>query len=459
MLHIHNSATKQKELFTPIIPGKVSLYVCGMTVYDYCHIGHGRLFVVFDMVARYLRNQGYDVTYVRNVTDIDDKIINRAAENGEEFAELAERFIEATHEDERALNVLPTTLEPRATQHIPQIIDLIETLLQKGFAYVADNGDVYFEVSRFANYGKFSHQSMEKLHHGVRIDILESKRDPLDFALWKPAKPGEPSWDSPWGKGRPGWHIECSAMIASCLGKTIDIHGGGLDLVFPHHQNEVAQSEAAFDCQFANTWMHMGYVQVNSEKMSKSLKNFSTIREMLAQYDVEVVRYFMLASHYRSPINYSAENLQSAKAGLERLYISLRGLPVAEPAQNETFTERFVSAMNDDFNTPQALSVLFDLVREINRLRDENQLDTAARLGTTLRKLAADVFGILQYDAEQFLKGGTGNDNAAIIEQLIVARNEARANKNWAEADRVRDQLSAMGIAIEDTAQGTIWRR
>lgn len=457
MLHIYNSATKKKQPFTPIIPGKISLYVCGMTVYDYCHIGHGRLFVVFDVVTRYLRSRSYEVTYVRNITDIDDKIINRAAENGESIEALTARFIAATHEDERALGVLPPDIEPRATQHISSIINIIKTLLEKNYAYIATNGDVYYSVNRFENYGKFSHQSLEKLRRGARVDILEDKKDPLDFVLWKLAKPGEPTWDSPWGKGRPGWHIECSAMSFECLGKTIDIHGGGLDLVFPHHQNEIAQSEAAFDCHFANTWMHMGYVQVDSEKMSKSLNNFSTIRDVLAQYDPEIVRYFMLASHYRSPINYSAENLDSAKAGLARLYISLRGLPETKTISGDIFLTRFNEAMDDDFNTPLALSVLFDIVREINKLRDENKIMQASELGALLKKLCG-VFGILQKDPEVFLQSGA-NINMEEVEHLIAARNAARANKEWEKADQVRNELLNMGVILEDTAQGTVIRR
>ncbi len=458
MLYIHNTATKQKEIFTPIIPGKVSLYVCGMTVYDYCHIGHGRLFVVFDMVARYLRFRDYDVTYVRNITDIDDKIINRAAENGEPFTNVTEKFIAATHEDERALGVLPPDIEPRATHHIPHIIALIETLLEKKHAYVAANGDVYYAVNRFLDYGKFSHQTLEKLRHGARVDVLDDKHDPLDFVLWKLAKPGEPTWDSPWGKGRPGWHIECSAMSASCLGKTIDIHGGGLDLVFPHHQNEIAQSEAAFDCRFVNTWMHIGYVQINAEKMSKSLKNFFTIREVLEKYDAEAVRYFMLASHYRSPINYSAENLDSAKAGLARLYLSLRGLPATDKTAGEDiFLPRFNEAMDDDFNTPLALSVLFDIVREINTLRDANNLSAAAELANLLKKLCG-VFGILQKDPDNFLQSGVMANDKEKITQLIAARDAARLAKDWAKADQVRQALLDMGVILEDTAQGTVAR-
>ncbi len=460
MLYIHNSATKQKQPFTPIEPGKVRLYVCGMTVYDYCHIGHGRLFVVYDMVVRYLRARGYDVTYVRNITDIDDKIINRAAENGESIEAVTSRFIDATHEDERALGILPPDIEPRATQHVPDIIALIETLVAKGYAYVTASGDVFYSVSKFADYGKLSHQSLSKLRRGARVDILEDKQDPLDFALWKSAKPGEPQWDSPWGKGRPGWHIECSAMSAACLGKTIDIHGGGLDLVFPHHQNEVAQSEAAFGCTFVNAWMHMGYVQVNSEKMSKSLKNFSTIREVLAQYDAETVRYFMLASHYRSPINYSSENLDSAKSGLARLYTALRGLPQPEEGfkADEKFLAKFNAAMDDDFNTPLALSVLFDIAREINRLRDEDNIVAAANLGGLLKQLCG-IFGFLQKRPEEFLQSGTADTEVAEIERLIAARDDARQRKAWAEADQVRDQLLKIGVVLEDTAAGTLWRK
>lgn len=458
MLHIYNSATRQKQLFTPITPGKVSLYVCGMTVYDYCHIGHGRLFVVFDMVTRYLRAQGYQVKYVRNITDIDDKIINRAAENAEPFTAVTERFITATHEDERALGVLAPDVEPRATQYVPAIITLIQTLLDKQYAYVAANGDVYYAISRFADYGKFSHQTLQKLRHGARVDVLEDKHDPLDFVLWKLAKPGEPTWDSPWGAGRPGWHIECSAMSAECLGKQIDIHGGGLDLVFPHHQNEVAQSEAAFGCQFANTWMHMGYVQINSEKMSKSLNNFSTIREVLAQYDMEIVRYFMLASHYRSPINYSTENLRSAQAALERFYVSLNGLTTTEPSDSGAFIDRFNQAMDDDFNTPMALAVLFDMVREINKLREENKLAQAAQLGGTLKKLGG-ILGILQKQPMAFLQAGMTDVDMAKVQQLIDMRNAARSGKDWAAADRARQELIDIGVTVEDTPTGTTIRR
>jgi cysteinyl-tRNA synthetase len=460
MLQIYNTLTKKKEPFQPLIPGQVNMYVCGSTVYDYCHIGHARsIMVVFDMVTRYLRHLGLKVRYVRNITDIDDKIINRANENGEPFNQLTERFIQAMQEDERALGVAPPDIEPRATQHISGIIALIERLIANGYAYVAESGDVFFEVNRFADYGKFSNQSIEKLKSGARVDILETKRDPLDFALWKLAKPGEPSWDSPWGKGRPGWHIECSTMCADCLGEHIDIHGGGLDLVFPHHQNEIAQSEAAFGGRFVNTWMHIGYVQINREKMSKSLGNFSTIRDVLARYRAEVVRYFLLASHYRSPINYTPDNLISAQGALERLYTSLRGLPIVpESSGGEEFVERFHAAMDDDFNTPLAFSVLFDLAREINRLRDEGQIENAARLAVQLKELAA-IFGILQQDPDEFLQQGIGQDEASKINQLIALRNEARRQKQWGEADRLRDELLAMKVMLEDTAEGTIWKK
>lgn len=459
MLVIHNSATKEKEPFKPIVPGKVSMYVCGMTVYDYCHIGHGRLFVVFDMVARYLRFSGYELNYVRNFTDIDDKIIKRANENGEDFFHLAERFVKATEEDEAALGVLPPDHRPRATHHISDIIAMIETLIAKGLAYLAENNDVYYKVSQFKDYGKFSHQTLSNLRRGARVDILDDKHDPLDFVLWKSAKPGEPAWDSPWGKGRPGWHIECSAMIHRCMGEHIDIHGGGLDLIFPHHQNEVAQSQGATGKAFVNTWMHLGYVQINREKMSKSLNNFFTIREVLTQYHRETVRYFMLASHYRSPINYSHENLASAREALVRLYTSIRELDLPDRSEGgEAFVEQFKAAMDDDFNTPLALSVLFDLAREINRLRDAGALTEATGLAAQLKALA-DVLGLLEEDAETFLQSGVADEQVEKIEQLITARNEARVNRQWAEADRLRDELSRMGVAIEDRAGTTTWHR
>lgn len=475
MLQIYNTLTQQKEIFKPLQPGKVSLYVCGMTVYDYCHIGHARVWVAFDIITRYLRSCGYEVIYIRNITDIDDKIIKRALENNEPYQALTERMITAMHHDTDALNILLPTEEPRATEYIAQMVALIETLLAKGYAYINADGDVCYQVNRFSAYGELAHQNLEQLRAGARVAVERSKQDPLDFVLWKLAKPNEPSWDSPWGAGRPGWHIECSAMSLNCLGQTFDIHGGGLDLVFPHHQNEVAQSEAATGQQFVNTWMHVGFVQVDKEKMSKSLGNFFTVQEVLKEYSAEVVRYFLLASHYRSPINYSTENLQSAHAALERFYITLRGLLPPSSAltpdlsQKERgvreegdrfgrgrYIECFNSAMDDDFNTPEALAVLFDLARDINRLRNED-IEKASELAAVLRYLGS-IFGILQQDPEVFLRGDASNLDTSKIEALIAARTEARKNKNWAEADKIRNELASMGVELEDGAAGTIWR-
>ncbi|EGV30008.1 cysteinyl-tRNA synthetase [Thiorhodococcus drewsii AZ1] len=461
MLQIHNSLTRQKDVFTPIEPGKVRMYVCGMTVYDYCHLGHARVMVVFDVVYRYLRALGYAVTYVRNITDIDDKIIRRAAENGETFQELTERFIQAMREDGDALGVLPPSQEPRATGHMSEILAMVETLVDKGMAYVADNGDVYYAVGQFTGYGKLSGKDPQDLRAGARVEIGESKRDPLDFALWKSAKPGEPAWESPWGMGRPGWHIECSAMSTCCLGNHFDIHGGGADLQFPHHENEIAQSEGATGEPFVNVWMHNGFVRVNEEKMSKSLGNFFTVREILQRYQAEEVRYFILTSHYRSPLNYDDENLQNARGALTRLYTALRGLPEVEPAFGETYRERFSAAMDDDFNTPVALAVLFDLVREINRVRPTD-MARAAALGAELRRLG-EMLGILQGDAEVYLRGGpssTEDDlSDARIEALIQERTQARADRDWAAADRIRKELADAGVQLDDGPQGTTWRR
>ena len=435
------------------------MYVCGMTVYDYCHLGHARVMVVFDVVYRYLRERGFDVHYVRNITDIDDKIINRANERGEPFADLTERFIEAMHEDSDALGILPPTEEPRATAHMAEILTMIQTLLDRGYAYQADNGDVYYSVGKFDGYGKLSGKDPDELRAGERVEVGEAKRDPLDFALWKAAKPEEPAWDSPWGRGRPGWHIECSAMSTSCLGNHFDIHGGGADLQFPHHENEIAQSEGATGETFVNTWMHNGFVRVNEEKMSKSLGNFFTVREILQRYCPEEVRYFILTSQYRSPLNYDDEHLQNARGALTRFYTGLRGLPDAQPAGGEGFSERFQAAMDDDFNTPEALAVLFDLVREINRLRSDDEA-AAASLAAELRRLGG-VLGILQDDPEAYLRGGGPTDGLsdAAIDVLIQHRKEARKAKDWAEADRVRDELQAAGIVLEDGPQGTTWRR
>ncbi len=459
MLKLYNTLTRQKETFTPLQPGKIGIYVCGMTVYDDCHIGHGRMLVVFDMIIRFLRAQGIEVTYVRNITDIDDKIIRRATENGESIETLTERYIARMHEDEKALWNLPPDQEPRATQHISHMLDLISQLLDKNCAYVAEDGDVYYDVTRFPNYGALAHQHLEQLEAGARVEVAEVKRNPFDFVLWKLAKPGEPAWDSPWGQGRPGWHIECSAMSMHCLGSQFDIHGGGIDLVFPHHQNEIAQSEGVTDRRFVNYWLHNGHIQINQEKMSKSLGNFFTLRDVLSQYEGEVVRYFLLASHYRSPINYSDENLESAQAALTRFYTAIRGLPSAEEGNIEAFETFFLEAMEDDFNTPVALAVLFDLVREINRLRQEDKILEAAGKAQGLRRLAG-MLGLLQREPEQFFTGQTQQSlDVSQIEQLIEARRIARANKNWAEADRLRDELTALGVMIEDTAQGTLWRR
>ncbi len=475
MLQIFNSLTRQKEEFRPIEPGKVRMYVCGMTVYDYCHVGHARAMVVFDVVLRWLRTKGYEVTYVRNITDIDDKIIRRAQENGENFRELTARFIQAMNEDLAALGILPPTHEPRATEAMADMIALIQTLLDKGFAYVGAAGDVYYDVSRFDHYGRLANKKLEDLRAGARVEVEEAKDDPLDFVLWKAAKSGEPGWDSPWGIGRPGWHIECSAMSTRCLGEHFDIHGGGMDLKFPHHENEIAQSEAASGHPYVNFWMHNGFVQINEEKMSKSLGNFFTVREVLQRYQPEVVRLFILSSHYRGPLNYSDENLEHAKASLTRLYTALRGLPMVEAALEEGWRTRFGQAMDDDFNTPEALAVLFDLAREINRLRVEDEA-AAARLGISLKCLG-EILGLLQIDPESFLHGVSVTVPSATIEvaalapersvaiseeqinALIAERAAARKAKNWAEADRIRALLQGAGIVLEDTPKGTLWRR
>jgi cysteinyl-tRNA synthetase len=470
MLKIYNTLTRQKEEFLPLEPGKVRLYVCGMTVYDYCHLGHARVMVAFDTVVRYLRHSGYDVTYVRNITDIDDKIIKRANDNGESTASLTNRFIDAMHEDEQALGVLPPDHEPRATANIAEIIHMIETLIERGYAYIGGNGDVFYAVGKFVGYGQLSGKNIDELRSGERVDVDEAKRDPLDFVLWKMAKPDEPFWPSPWGNGRPGWHIECSAMSTCCLGNHFDIHGGGMDLQFPHHENEIAQSEGATGEKFVNLWMHNGFVRVNEEKMSKSLGNFFTVREILARYRPEAVRFFILNSHYRSPLNYCDENLDEAHAALTRLYTALRGLDISsllpvesgsEPALTHVaigFQSRFEEAMQDDFNTPQAISVLFDLAREINR---QKTTDEAAALDLArLLKSLASVIGLLEENPEDFLRGSTDDGlSAEAIEALIQQRLQARNAKNWAESDRIRDELKSNGIILEDSKQGTTWRR
>lgn len=461
MLKIYNTLTRKKETFSPRVAGKVGMYVCGMTVYDYCHIGHARVMVVFDTVARYFRYCGYELTYVRNVTDIDDKIIQRANENGEEISALTERFIEAMHEDERALNVLPPDIEPKATQSIADIIAIIEKLIANGFAYVGKNGDVFYAVNKFANYGRLSGKKLDELQAGERVDVDTAKNNPLDFVLWKMAKIGEPFWESPWGNGRPGWHIECSAMSTCCLGNHFDIHGGGMDLQFPHHENEIAQSEGATGEKFVNLWMHNGFVRVNEEKMSKSLGNFFTVREVLKQYRPEIIRFFILSSHYRSPLNYSDEQLDEAHAALTRLYTALRGVEIVESEIDADYKARFEAAMDDDFNTPVALSVLFDLARELNKVKDSDATQTAV-LAKTLTSLAS-ILGLLQDDSESFLKGGEASSHGLSneeVEQQIQARLDAKAAKNWPEADRIRGYLKEQGVILEDVTGGkTTWRR
>jgi cysteinyl-tRNA synthetase len=435
------------------------MYVCGMTVYDYCHLGHARVLVAFDVIVRYLRSRGFDVTYVRNITDIDDKILRRAAERGIPYEQLTHQFIEAMHEDEARLGVQRPTLEPRATQHVGDIIKLTQRLIDGGYAYPAVNGDVYYSVAKFADYGKLSGKKPDELLAGARIEIDEAKKDPRDFALWKAAKPNEEAvWDSPWGPGRPGWHIECSAMSGCCLGDTFDIHGGGPDLKFPHHENEIAQSEAATGKTYVNYWMHAGPVRVDGEKMSKSLGNFFTIREILAQYDPEVVRFLLISSHYRSEIDYSDESLKEAKAGLDRFYRALRDHAQVAPAVDTTseFHQRFAAAMNDDFNTREALAAMFDLVRELNSEKDAGR---AAVLAANLKGLGA-LLGILGLDPAAYLRGDAAQgDDTAWIDALVAERIQAKLDKNFARSDQIRDELKARGIILEDSKGNTTWRR
>lgn len=456
VLTLYDTLRRGKTPLEVLRPNHVGLYVCGMTVYDFCHLGHARVMVTFDTVVRYLRERGYEVTYVRNITDIDDKIIRRAWERGESIQSLTARFIDAMHEDEAALLCQRPDLEPRATEHVGAMQYLISTLIAKGHAYAAANGDVYYAVRSFPEYGRLSGKSVDELTAGARVDIGEDKRDPLDFVLWKAVKPGEPSWPSPWGEGRPGWHIECSAMSADALGCVFDIHGGGADLQFPHHENEIAQSQGA-GCAFAHYWMHNGFVRINDEKMSKSLNNFFTVRELLPRYSGEVLRFFILSSHYRSPLNYGEEALEQARAGITRLYTALRGVPgrkiVAELGTE--WRERFHSAMSDDFHTPAALAVLFDLTREINRLRDEGS-EVAAPLAALLRELAG-VLGLLQQEAEVFFRGDETNTHW--IEERIAARAAARQARDFAGADGIRRELAAAGVILEDGPGGTTWRR
>lgn len=451
-LKIFNTLSRQKEEFKPLVAGKVGMYVCGMTVYDFCHLGHARVMVAFDVIARYLRHRGYDVNYIRNITDIDDKIIKRANENGEAFDALTERFITEMHKDSELLGIEAPDAEPRATAHIGDIIALVESLIEKGFAYAADNGDVYYSVRKFEGYGQLSGKILDELEAGARVDVEQHKQDPLDFVLWKAAKPEEPHWDSPWGIGRPGWHIECSAMSKCCLGDTFDIHGGGPDLKFPHHENEIAQSEAANGCKFVNTWMHAGAVRVDGEKMSKSLGNFFTIREILDKYPAEVVRFLLLSSQYRSAINYSEDSLKEAQVRLERFYNALDGVEVGEVADlDNEFSTRFHEAMDDDFNTPEAIAALFELARETNKASGDQQ----AALAGQLRYLGG-VLGCLQSDPKAFFQAGAG-DEAEWIEEMIQKRADAKKAKDFAMADAVRDELAAKGITLKDGPEGTTW--
>ncbi|MGY4677307.1 cysteine--tRNA ligase [Pasteurella sp. P03HT] len=458
MLKIFNTLTREKEIFKPIHDNKVGMYVCGITVYDLCHVGHGRTFVCFDVIARYLRYLGYELTYVRNITDVDDKIIKRALENKESCEQLVDRMVLEMYKDFDALHVLRPDVEPRATHHIPEIITIVQKLIERGHAYVAENGDVMFDVESFQQYGKLSRQNLEQLQAGARVEIVDIKKNPMDFVLWKMSKPEEPSWSSPWGAGRPGWHIECSAMNYKELGEHFDIHGGGSDLMFPHHENEIAQSCCAHGNNYVNYWIHSGMIMVDKEKMSKSLGNFFTLRDVLQHYDAESVRYFLLSAHYRSQLNYSDENLNLAHGALERLYTALRGTdPTAVALGGEQYLTAFKEAMDDDFNTPNAISVLFEIAREINKLKTEN-MTRANELAARLREMA-DVLGLLYQDPEAFLQAGSNEEDVERIEALIKQRNDARAAKDWATADAARNQLTEMGIVLEDSANGTTWRK
>lgn len=457
MLQIYNTRTRTREDFVPLCAGQVGMYVCGVTVYDLCHIGHARTFVCFDMIVRYLRWRGYQVRYVRNITDIDDKIIARAAERGVTPAELAAEYTAAMHEDFARLNLLPPDEEPRATEHIDSVIEVVRRLIERGHAYQASSGDVLFAIASFPGYGGLSGQRLQELQAGARVGVAAGKRHPLDFVLWKSAKPGEPQWPSPWGAGRPGWHIECSGMNWKFLGETFDIHGGGSDLIFPHHENELAQSCCAFGTRSVNYWMHSGMMMIGSEKMSKSLDNFFTIRDVLGGHDAESVRLFLLSGHYRSPLSYTPEHLEQARQGLARLYTALRGVPAAaaeEGVEDGDFARRFTAAMDDDFNTPQALAVLFDLARELNRAPPAQ----AAALGGELRRLGG-VLGLLHQDAGLFLQGGSAAAQQRRIEELLEQRSAARRARDYAAADRARAELADMGIVVEDGPSGTTWRR
>ena len=459
MLQLHNTLSNSKVPFTPIDEGKIRLYVCGMTVYDYCHIGHARVMVSFDVITRYLRHAGYQVEYVRNITDVDDKIIKRAAENGESCEQLTQRFIDAMHEDELALNVLPPDQEPRATGHIQAIRDMVQTLIEKKYAYAASNGDVYYRVEKFDGYGKLTNRKLEDMRAGARVDINDVKENPFDFVLWKAAKKDEVSWPSPWGEGRPGWHIECSAMTKCCLGNHFDIHGGGPDLPFPHHENEIAQSEAANGETFVNYWLHAGAVRVNKEKMSKSLGNFFTIREVLAKFPAEIVRYLLTASHYRSQIDYAEDALVEAQRALDRLYTAMDQLELQDVSLEGPYLDRFNSAMDDDFNTREAISVLFEMAREVNRLKRDTD-PQAAVLASQMRGLG-NILGLLELNPQAYLKGeaGEGDLADANVDALVVQRQQAKLDRNFALSDQIRDQLKVAGIVLEDSKEGTVWKR
>ena len=445
-LQVYNSLSRQKETFQPLEAGKVGMYVCGVTVYDQCHVGHARVMVVFDTIYRWLQTSGYAVSYVRNFTDVDDKIIQRAQLANIDIDELTQSMIDAFHRDMDALGCLRPTLEPRATTHMPEMIEMIQALIEKGFAYVADSGDVLYAVRQFAEYGKLSGKNIDELESGSRVDVDHHKHDPLDFVLWKQAKAGEPSWDSPWGKGRPGWHIECSAMSCKHLGATFDIHGGGMDLKFPHHENEIAQARAANGGDFAKYWLHNGFVNINAEKMSKSLGNFFTIAEVLERYDPEVLRMFILSTHYRSPLDYSDAALDVAKAGLDRLYESKRKLIDVQAGE---LPQAFVDAMNDDFNTAEAVAILFETCRAVNKQYDEN-------LATSFVAMS-QMLNILNYEPDVWFQGA--DVNATAIEALVLARDEAKKAKDYGKADAIRDELLAQGIVLEDSAEGTRWKK
>ena len=455
MIKLFNSLSKKKEIFKAIEPGKVKMYVCGMTVYDFCHLGHARVLIVFDLINRWFKVSGYDVIYVRNITDIDDKIIARAAEQGIPFGDLTQKFIDEMNTDAHTLGVISPDIEPRATESIGAMIAMIQTLLEKNFAYIGANNDVFYAVTKFDGYGKLSGKSLEDLRAGNRVEVDKFKKNSFDFVLWKSAKPGEPSWDSPWGKGRPGWHIECSAMSNKFLGKNFDIHGGGQDLQFPHHENEIAQSEASDDCQMANYWLHNGFVRVDDEKMSKSLGNFFTIREILKHYDPEVVRFFVLKAQYRSPLNYSDHHLEDAKQGLTRLYLAIResnSIIDQKIDWKNSFACQFKDALDDDFNTPEAISVLFSLANAVNKNRQNEEQALLIQL--------ANILGILEMEPEVFLRGNIEADDKNVdIDQLINDRLEAKKNKDYQKADEIRIFLEGRDILLEDTPNGTIWRK